>query len=89
MQVTSPGCIEFGLIMGLDEINHRELYKALDWLQERQPKIEKQLASKHLKDGLLVLYDVSGSYYTGLKSDLVNFGAIAMAEVIAHRSFMA
>ena len=60
--------------MGLDEINHRELYKALDWLQERQPKIEKQLASKHLKDGLLALYDVSGSYYTGLKSDLVNFG---------------
>jgi len=28
--------------MGLGEINDRELYKALDWLQERQPKIEKQ-----------------------------------------------
>jgi hypothetical protein len=27
LQVTIPGCIEFGLIMGLDEINHRELYK--------------------------------------------------------------
>ena len=36
-----------------------------------------------------MLYDVSGSYYTGLKSDLVNFGTIAMAEVIAHRLFMA
>ena len=32
--------------MGLGEINDRELYKALDWLQERQPKIEKQLANK-------------------------------------------
>jgi hypothetical protein len=28
--------------MGLGEINGRELYKALDWLQERQPKVEKQ-----------------------------------------------
>ena len=60
--------------LGLGEINDRELYKALDWLQERQPKIEKHLANKHLKDGSLVLYDVSGSYYTGCKSDLVKFG---------------
>lgn len=60
--------------LNLGEINDRELYKSLDWLLERQPKIEKRLAERHLTEGTLVLYDVSGSYYTGNKSDLVQYG---------------
>ena len=57
-----------------DAISERDLYQAMDWLLERQPKIEKKLAEKHLRDGTLVLYDVTSSYYTGRRSALVQFG---------------
>jgi transposase len=42
-----------------------DLYAAMDWLLERQAKIEDRLAKRHLKDGTLVLYDVSSSYFEG------------------------
>jgi hypothetical protein len=41
------------------------LYAAIDWLGERQQAIEKALARKYLRDGTLVLYDVSSSYLEG------------------------
>lgn len=58
----------------LGNVDDRELYGAMDWLLKRQPKIENELAQRQLQDGSLVLYDVSGSYYTGRKSELVKFG---------------
>ena len=51
-----------GTILGLGEVDEDELYTALDWLGERQPAIETALAKRHLKNGTLVLYDVSSSY---------------------------
>ena len=39
--------------------------RALDWLLERQPAIETALATRHLTNGTLVLYDVSSSYMEG------------------------
>ena len=51
-----------------------ELYEVLDWLQERQKRIENKLAKEHLQDGTLLLYDVSGSYYTGRRSKFVQYG---------------
>lgn len=60
--------------LGLDDVDVHELYKAMDWLLERQNRIENKLAKKHLKDGLLVLFDVSSSYYTGRKSSLRQYG---------------
>lgn len=51
-----------------------ELYDALDWLLERQRRIEKKLAARHLTDGGLVLYDVSSSYYEGTTCPLAQFG---------------
>lgn len=41
------------------------LYGALDWLEERQEKIEATLARRHLTEGGLVLFDLSSSYLTG------------------------
>ena len=41
------------------------LYDTLDWLADRQPRIEKKLARRHLQDGALALYDVSSSYVEG------------------------
>jgi hypothetical protein len=54
-----------GAELGLGEVSEDELYAALDWLAERQPAIETTLARRHLKNGTLVLYDVSSSYMEG------------------------
>jgi transposase len=51
-----------------------DLYQAMDWLRERQPRIEKKLASRHLGEGCLVLYDVSSSYYEGRTCPLARYG---------------
>jgi len=58
----------------LGDIDTPELYLALDWLLERQKRIENKLAKKHLSEGTLVLYDVSSSYYTGRQSQLIKMG---------------
>ena len=58
----------------LGEVAVGELYAAMDWLLARQTRIENKLAKKHLRDGTLVLFDVSSSYYTGRKSTLVRHG---------------
>ena len=54
-----------GAVLDLGEVDEDELYTALDWLLERQPQIETALAKRHLKNGTLVLYDVSSSYFEG------------------------
>ena len=59
---------------GAAPIETREIYAALDWLGERQDRIEKRLARKHLSDGTLVLYDVSSSYLEGRCCELAQFG---------------
>ncbi len=51
-----------------------ELYEALDWLLARQKHIEKKLASRHLEEGGLVLYDVSSSFYEGHTCPLARRG---------------
>jgi transposase len=51
-----------------------DLYRALDWLLERQARIEERLARRHLKDGELVLYDVSSSYFEGRSCPLAGLG---------------
>lgn len=60
--------------MGLGEVSEQEVYKALDWLLARKTRIETKLAKRHLSDGTLVLYDLSSSYYTGKRSELVQYG---------------
>jgi transposase len=51
-----------------------ELYDALDWLLGRQKHIEKKLASRHLEEHGLVLYDVSSSFYEGHTCPLARRG---------------
>ena len=58
----------------LGEVDVHQLYAAMDWLAERQTRIENKLAKKHLQDGQLVLFDVSSSYYTGRESPLIQRG---------------
>jgi transposase len=51
-----------------------ELYGALDWLAGRQEAIEGRLAARHLREGALVLYDVTSSYYEGRHCPLARYG---------------
>jgi transposase len=60
--------------LSLGDVDVHELYSAMDWLVTRQTRIENKLAKKHLKDGHLVLFDVSSSYCTGRQSSLIKHG---------------
>lgn len=51
-----------------------DLYAAMDWLGERQRAIESRLASRHLANGCLVLYDLTSIRYTGRKCPLAKMG---------------
>ena len=63
-----------GLELDLEALKDCELYESLDWLLEKQNRIENKLAKRHLENGTLLLYDLSGSYYTGEVSGLVQYG---------------
>jgi hypothetical protein len=63
-----------GAVLGLGRVQEREAYEALDWLLERQARIESGLARRHLEDGVLVLYDVSSSYFEGRRCPLASYG---------------
>ena len=54
-----------GRVLGLGSVEPEELYRALDWLHEAQPAIERRLARKHLIGSTLVLYDLTSTWLTG------------------------
>jgi transposase len=60
--------------LGVGEATEDDLYQAMDWLLERQGRIEQKLAARHLQEGSLVLYDVSSSYYEGHTCPLAQYG---------------
>jgi transposase len=63
-----------GVVLSLGKVKEREAYEALDWLLERQTRIENGLARRHLEDGVLVLYDVTSSYFEGRCCPLARYG---------------
>ncbi|MBV8576238.1 MAG: IS1634 family transposase, partial [Acetobacteraceae bacterium] len=63
-----------GRVLDLGIIEEREIYAALDWLGEQQDRIERSLARRHLKNGALVLYDISSSYVEGRCCELARHG---------------
>jgi transposase len=67
-------CSSLGRLLGLGAVDETELYRALDWLGARQAAIETALARRHLKEGALVLYDVSSSWLEGRCCELARFG---------------
>ncbi|MQA88964.1 MAG: IS1634 family transposase, partial [Gemmatimonas sp.] len=60
--------------LGVEEADEDDLYAAMDWLLERQPKIEKKFAARHLEEDGLALYDLSSSYFEGVKCPLAALG---------------
>jgi Transposase DDE domain len=63
-----------GSELGIEGADEDDLYAAMDWLAERQERIEERLARRHLRDGTLVLYDVSSSYFEGRACPLAQLG---------------
>jgi hypothetical protein len=60
--------------LGVHSADEDDLYLAMDWLLERQDRIEDRLAARHLADGEMVLYDVSSSYFEGRTCPLAKRG---------------
>src|SRR5712691_7804814 len=63
-----------GEVLGIADADEDELYLAMDWLLERQGRIESALAKRHLTEGTLVLYDVSSTYFEGRRCPLARIG---------------
>jgi transposase len=64
-----------GESLGLEEaVDEDELYEAMDWLLERQGRIETTLARRHLSEGCLVLYDLTSTYFEGRRCPLARIG---------------
>ena len=54
-----------GRVLGVGRCSADDLYRALDWLHEAQPAIERRLARQHLVGSTLVLYDLTSTWLTG------------------------
>jgi transposase len=61
-------------LLDLDGVDEDDIYEAMDWLLARQRRIEKKLAKRHLREGDLVLYDLSSSYFEGETCPLARRG---------------
>ena len=59
---------------GVADATEDDLYAAMDWLLARQDRVQKKLASRHLREGALVLYDLSSSYFEGSCCPLAKLG---------------
>lgn len=60
--------------LGVEGASEKELYAAMDWLLNRQARIERKLAARHLSQGGLALYDLSSSYFEGSTCPLAKLG---------------
>jgi Transposase DDE domain len=63
-----------GRVLGVGQCAVDDLYRALDWLHEAQPAIERRLARQHLVGSTLVLYDLSSTWLTGSCCELAARG---------------
>jgi transposase len=63
-----------GELLGVEGADEDALYAAMDWLYERQERIEQKLAERHFQEGGRVLYDLSSSYFEGKQCPLAARG---------------
>ena len=84
-RIISPEASKLGMVqawadttladdLGIVDAHEDDLYAAMDWLIERQDRIEKRLAKRHLKSGGLVLFDLTSSWFTGVTCPLAKRG---------------
>ena len=63
-----------GRVLGVGQCSADDLYRALDWLHDAQPAIERRLARQHLVGSTLVLYDLTSTWLTGRCCELAARG---------------
>ena len=63
-----------GTELHLGAVQEDDLYAAMDWLVARQTSIEVVLARRHLRQGTLVLYDPTSTYFEGHHCPLAKYG---------------
>ena len=63
-----------GRVLGVGQCSADDLYRALDWLHQAQPVIERRLARQHLVGSTLVLYDLTSTWLTGRCCELAARG---------------
>jgi len=73
------GDTTLGVDLGLDQLTTDETYRAMDWLVDRQVKIERALTRRHLTNretnpDRLVLIDLTSTWMEGTGCPLTNFG---------------
>ena len=65
-------------VLALEEFDEDDLYAALDWLASQQERIERELYQAYVKaqgqPPVLVLYDVTSSYFEGECNELGQYG---------------
>lgn len=65
-------------ILAIKKFNEDDLYGALDWLEQNQEIMEKKLYAHYLKEHgkppVMMLYDVTSSYFEGTQNELAEFG---------------
>ena len=61
-------------LLAVESVTADELYAALDGLGERQEALENALARKHGGEGMLLLYDVTSTYFEGRACPLARRG---------------
>ena len=63
--VDATASSSLGRVLGVGQCGADDLYRALDWLHQAQPAIERRLARQHLSGATLVLYDLTSTWLTG------------------------
>jgi len=58
----------------LGAVDEDDIYEAMDWLVDRQGRIEETFASRHLEEGTFVLYDLTSTWYEGRTCPLAKRG---------------
>ena len=71
---TDTASSSLGQVLGLASCDEDDLYAAMDWLGERQGRVEDALAARHLSESTLVLYDVSSAAFEGTTCPLARLG---------------
>ena len=61
-------------MLDIENVDENELYDAVDWLLQRRGTIERRLAERHLRDGSLILYDLTSAYLEGKCCSPAQFG---------------
>ena len=63
-----------GEVLGLGGADEDDLYEAMDWVLKHKEAIENRLATRHLANGTLVLYDVSSAAFEGRTYPIAKIG---------------